>query len=660
MEMAELVQPNDVTELVAIFANSVFDNTTGDPEKTRMYAEIQQKCVDLFAKDYVVKVIDNEKGSLSPTYPNRIVSLAFPVRSPEGSTAYRAAHALRTRKLRGHMARARSARAHKRFAVPVILYDGKHICRSATLSSGLEIYWRTVLEFLGISDRERGEESESASEKEAELCQYSGAVSSYDVAIGEARPVLDEPSTPRKESVSPLTKADSSRHSELRMEDILLLRELSVGQICDFMVEGKKEKYSVKVSSSEKVDKWNRYRDFTIFKLPYPGCEFFEEFKAKGYNAEGLVFGWNQNFVNVELEVPKDQFASELGIDWAAYKEWDLVQLTKNYLKYLLKVVFDGSSGLLVHCICGWDRTPLFIAMLRLSLWADGAIHQNLSAVEIAYLTVAYDWFLFCHDLPNRVNKSEEIFFFCFNMLKYIDTEDFSVLTLKTRKDDLEMSDSNIQSTHLGEQELDVGTSYTARESGSASGWDLGEPSVYFQVPSDSTEQRSFDHGAGVRIGGEDASSAKSSDEDDSAVVVPSTGAAASPWDTLSVRQRHTSGCSSFGDGSWQVVNETGSVGGSPPSLLSRRKYGRSQSPSPRSRPDILEKPTDTSSKLLSSAELLQRRRERLEAVRRMVSRPYQSIVADKTNRRAGRRPSSWTRRLLSIARALFPGGGCF
>jgi len=50
---------------------------------------------------------------------------------------------------------------------------------------------------------------------------------------------------------------------------------------------------------------------------------------------------------------------------------------------------------MLVHCISGWDRTPLFISLLRLSLWAEGAIHQSLSALEMLYLTVAYDWFLF-------------------------------------------------------------------------------------------------------------------------------------------------------------------------------------------------------------------------------------------------------------------------
>lgn len=52
-------------------------------------------------------------------------------------------------------------------------------------------------------------------------------------------------------------------------------------------------------------------------------------------------------------------------------------------------------SGLLIHCISGWDRTPLFISLLRMSLWADGAVHASLSAQEMLYLVIAYDWFLF-------------------------------------------------------------------------------------------------------------------------------------------------------------------------------------------------------------------------------------------------------------------------
>jgi myotubularin-related protein 14 len=28
--------------------------------------------------------------------------------------------------------------------------------------------------------------------------------------------------------------------------------------------------------------------------VPYPGCEFFRDFKGKGYSADGLYFDWKQ------------------------------------------------------------------------------------------------------------------------------------------------------------------------------------------------------------------------------------------------------------------------------------------------------------------------------------------------------------------------------
>lgn len=59
---------------------------------------------------------------------------------------------------------------------------------------------------------------------------------------------------------------------------------------------------------------------------------------------------------------------------------------------------FKDDHGLLIHCISGWDRTPLFISLLRLSLWADGWIHQSLTVEEILYLTLAYDWYLFGYE----------------------------------------------------------------------------------------------------------------------------------------------------------------------------------------------------------------------------------------------------------------------
>ena len=61
---------------------------------------------------------------------------------------------------------------------------------------------------------------------------------------------------------------------------------------------------------------------------------------------------------------------------WGPGQSWDLVDLTKNYFSLILDLVLDPepNSGVLIHCISGWDRTPMFISLLRLSLWADGEV----------------------------------------------------------------------------------------------------------------------------------------------------------------------------------------------------------------------------------------------------------------------------------------------
>ncbi|KAM5280981.1 phosphatidylinositol-3,5-bisphosphate 3-phosphatase MTMR14 isoform 5-T5 [Ctenodactylus gundi] len=230
------------------------------------------------------------------------------------------------------------------------------------------------------------------------------------------------------------TSGDTHLFDKVRGCDIKLLRYLSVKYICDLMVENKKVKFGVNVTSSEKVDKAQRYADFTLLSIPYPGCEFFKEYKDRDYMAEGLIFNWKQDYVDAPLSIP-DFLTHSLHIDWSQYQSWDLVQQTQNYLKLLLSIVNrDDDSGLLVHCISGWDRTPLFISLLRLSLWADGLIHTSLKPTEILYLTVAYDWFLFGHMLVDRLSKGEEIFFFCFNFLKHITSEEFSALKTQRRK----------------------------------------------------------------------------------------------------------------------------------------------------------------------------------------------------------------------------------
>lgn len=130
---------------------------------------------------------------------------------------------------------------------------------------------------------------------------------------------------------------------------------------------------------------------------------------------------------NATVDIPE---YLNLNIPWSDYKTWDLLTLTKNYFRVLLSHISDpDQNGLLIHCISGWDRTPLFISLLRISLWADGLIHKSLDEQEILYLTLAYDWFLFGHNLPDRLAKGEVILFFCFSLLKYIDHRRYSLIT---------------------------------------------------------------------------------------------------------------------------------------------------------------------------------------------------------------------------------------
>lgn len=207
------------------------------------------------------------------------------------------------------------------------------------------------------------------------------------------------------------------------------------------------------MTSSEKVDQERRYNQFNLISLPYPGCEFFKEFRDQDYRSKGLMFDWHQNYIDAPICVPEDPISSQLRINWDRYTEWDLVKLTQNYLRLVLRYLSDSSSGILIHCISGayrthyikilkkkyvpfneinisftgWDRTPLFISLLRISLWADGVIHTSLNSYQLLYYTIAYDWMLFGHDLADRLNKGEEILFFCFDFLKYIENEHFSI-----------------------------------------------------------------------------------------------------------------------------------------------------------------------------------------------------------------------------------------
>ncbi|XP_017292622.1 myotubularin-related protein 14 isoform X1 [Kryptolebias marmoratus] len=383
----------EISDLIDLFSKTQYRAK----EATARVEAIEKRCLELFARDYKYSIIYNSNGEVCGHYPRQIVFLEYECTDVDRD---RFESSVQISKLQDLVNRSKLARCRGRFVCPVILYNGKHICRSSTLAGWGELYGRTGYNYI-----------------------FSGG---SDDTWTESEELPEDDSAARN--------GESQLFDKVRGHDIKLLRYLSVRFICDLMVENKKVKFGLNVTSSEKVDKAQRYADFTLLSVPYPGCEFFKEYKDRDYTAEGLVFNWNQDYVDAPLTIPAC-FTQNLNIDWTQYQSWDLVEQTQNYLKLLLHIINnDDDSGLLVHCISGWDRTPLFVSLLRLSLWADGVVHANLEPVEILYLTVAYDWFLFGHMLPDRLSKGEEIFFFCFNFLKHIVSEKFSVIKKQRRK----------------------------------------------------------------------------------------------------------------------------------------------------------------------------------------------------------------------------------
>ncbi|XP_030632533.1 myotubularin-related protein 14 isoform X2 [Chanos chanos] len=383
----------EIADLIDLFSKTQYRAKEVTPRVDR----IERRCLELFGRDYKYSIIYNTNGEICGHYPRQIVYLEYECTEPSKD---RFESTVQISKLQDLVNRSKMARCRGRFVCPVILYNGKHICRSSTLAGWGELYGRTGYNYI-----------------------FSG---------GSDDTWADSEEVPEDDNA--VRNGESQLFDKVRGLDIKLLRYLSVRYICDLMVENKKVKFGLNVTSSEKVDKAQRYADFTLLSVPYPGCEFFKDYKDRDYTAEGLVYNWNQDFVDAPLTIPAS-FTNNLNIDWTEYQTWDLVQQTQNYLKLLLHIINnDDDSGLLVHCISGWDRTPLFVSLLRLSLWADGAIHASLEPAEILYLTIAYDWFLFGHMLPDRLSKGEEIFFFCFNFLKHIVSEKFSVVRKQRRK----------------------------------------------------------------------------------------------------------------------------------------------------------------------------------------------------------------------------------
>lgn len=185
--------------------------------------EIMQRCMLLAAFDYEYSTIDNRSGDLCAHYPSYLIILEHDkfrnskncdvsvVSSCAMENTYESIYF--KNKLIKLMTHSRFARCRSRFPVPVILYKGRHVCRSSTLSSGPEMFGRAGLDFLLSS-------------------VASGSVSSV-------QPVTQVEEGPKEESKLTDLK------NKVRYYDIELLKTLNVGTIVDFMVEKKKVKYGM-------------------------------------------------------------------------------------------------------------------------------------------------------------------------------------------------------------------------------------------------------------------------------------------------------------------------------------------------------------------------------------------------------------------------------
>lgn len=70
-------------------------------------------------------------------------------------------------------------------------------------------------------------------------------------------------------------------------------------------------------------------------------------------------------------------------------------------------VCVADESGLLVHCISGWDRTPLFVSLLRLSLWAVSIYFFSFSLSLTHLLFVMLLSLYVCNKRLNCINFSK-------------------------------------------------------------------------------------------------------------------------------------------------------------------------------------------------------------------------------------------------------------
>lgn len=410
--------------VIAFFLDPVSDSATNTHP---LLQRVCDECAVLLGRDDHVCGVSNVNGELCPTYPPTLLLV--------GQTQSDASLWLDL------FERARLARARTRFPVPVARILGRLVCRSATLSvhgeAVLNNISHNISRFFGSSKKPAASSSSSS-------------------------------------SPSKLQKEDSMVGRN-RQEDIALLQALGVRTIFDLMKEHRKKKFGLVVTSSEKADSYNRYNSFRLNSLPFPGTEGFVNFSSRREEGSEMVPLWHTvEGEDAHLAVHVESDGNFPDVDWRQYTRWPLRVLTSNYLRLMLHALASqnplhadhghghaasaptlvvGSApgagsrlssplsfevplhgaptfkeekggGIDIHCLSGWDRTPMFVCLVRCVAWAEARAHESLSVAEFLYLTVCYDWLLFRHRLADRMQKAEHVMLYCFHFLSFVATDE--------------------------------------------------------------------------------------------------------------------------------------------------------------------------------------------------------------------------------------------
>ncbi|KAJ3436222.1 myotubularin-related protein [Anaeramoeba flamelloides] len=215
--------------------------------------------------------------------------------------------------------------------------------------------------------------------------------------------------------------------------ETFLLKQLGVTTIIDFMLKPIHPRPNLGIGLTElDLEFGNSYRDFSVNYFPFKGVQTLICFNKLGYDVSNLEYriiegsGYNRPSVNFEKYVKRN--TPDVPSHMMHKRKISLVKLFQTYFQSCIdKLGNDKSNGLLIHCFSGWDRTPLFLSMIRLSLWADGLLHSDLSLEELCYFVISYDWYLYNHRLQRRLRSKSEILHFAFYFMQFLAGENYSL-----------------------------------------------------------------------------------------------------------------------------------------------------------------------------------------------------------------------------------------